>query len=98
MSGRRWIAGYNRPGYLPDFELLAEFADFGEAVQFLAEELQLEAERLADANPAPDESTAPEDDCEELARRLRDGAPPNRDWSGMAAGFEWWIKESPNAA
>jgi hypothetical protein len=25
---------------------------------------------------------------------LANEAPPRREWSGTAAGYEWWIKES----
>jgi hypothetical protein len=83
-----WIAGYNMAGYLPEMEP-AEFADFGEAVQFLAEELELDAERMADEN---NESAA--EACDALKRELIDNAAPNREWSGTARGCEYWIKES----
>jgi hypothetical protein len=83
-----WAAGFNRPGYLPEMEP-AEFADFGEAVQFLVEELEQEAERQAEAD-----NEAAADACDALSWALANEAPPRQEWSGTAAGYEWWIKES----
>jgi hypothetical protein len=85
---RLWIAGYNAAGYLPVMEP-AEFDNFGEAAAFIIEELQLDAERMADEGR---DSAA--EQCEELWKELQDSAPHNRDWSGTARGFEYWIKES----
>jgi hypothetical protein len=85
---KRWIAGYNAAGYLPEMEP-AEFDDFGEAVQFLVEELELDAERMAD-----EDNEAAADACDALSWALANEAPPNREWSGTARGFEYWIKES----
>jgi hypothetical protein len=87
----KWSAGYNAAGYLPEMEP-AEFANFGEAVQFLVEELELEAERQSEAD-----NEAAADACEALSWALANDAAPNHEWSGTAAGFEYWIKESPHA-
>ena len=84
---RLWIAGYNQPGYLPDMEP-AEFDNFGEAAAFLIEELQLDAERMADEGR--DEAA---EQCEALWKDLLEETPHNREWSGAARGFEYWIKE-----
>ena len=83
---RIWSAGYNAAGYLPEMEP-AEFSNFGEAAAFLIEELQLDAERMAD-----EERDAEAEQCEALWKELQDSAPHGRDWSGSARGFEYWIK------
>lgn len=84
-----WSAGYNRPGYLPDGDGVDPFESFGSAVQYIIEELELEAERQGEAD---DDSAA--EQCDALIRDLMDCAKANKEWSGQAAGLEWWIKES----
>lgn len=83
-----WTAGFNRPGYLPEMEPM-EPDSFGVAARFIVEELELEAERQAES----DNDSAAEE-CDSLIRDLMDAAKAGSEWSGRAAGYEWWIKES----
>jgi hypothetical protein len=91
MTRLPWLAGWNRPGYMPDGEP-AEFESFGDALQYLHGELKLEAERAAERGDEQGEEDA--DKLETLAARLVETVPANRDFAANAAGYEWWIKES----
>lgn len=43
----RWVAGWNMPGYMPDSEP-AEFDDFDDAKEYIADEIDRAAEHLED--------------------------------------------------
>lgn len=88
-----WVAGSNMPGYMPD-DVLAGFDTFEDACASIAEDMERDADALADAAPKKPYDAAELRDAAELnerARELRDAAEKLREYSDSDA-HEWGAK------
>ena len=82
----KYTAGFNQPGYLPDSDPY-EFDDFGEAQDYIIDELENAADIASNADD-PDAEAECEAAKEEADQwRAEDG----KHWNTYADGYAYWI-------
>lgn len=88
-------AGWNMPGYMPDNEP-ADFESFEDAREYIADEIEREADQIDEAREMVDTEDGSDDAAE--AQALRDAAKEIRDGDGelgiTLGQYHYWITDT----
>jgi hypothetical protein len=97
-----WAAGWNLPGCLPDSEP-ARFEGWADARDYLADQMEQEAESLLDSLVGADLSDEAERDRARASELVEDAKAlrsltGEEDWGRTLGRFHWWVSKGAHLA